>query len=396
VSLRRQLPAYSPLPLDAVIAGLKATVFGARGARQRLTERLEDRFHPREVWLTDSGTSALTLALLAAARRRPGRPVALPGYGCYDLATAADGADVGVILYDLDPSTLGPDWDSFQDVLNQDPAALVIVHLYGIPVDLDTAVAKARAAGVLLVEDAAQAAGMTWKGTPAGAVGSFGVLSFGRGKGVTGGRGGALLVNDPEANCALGDLAGQIGPPRRGASELLPLVAQWMLARPEVYALPASLPFLGLGDTPYFPVRPRRQASDSSCAVLDRTWGYAGSEVETRQRNAARLLEAVRARKQFREVVGAKGGEASYLRLPLLAPPDVAAFAGRRTRALGVMPGYPTSLADLEGFARRLREPERLVPGARTLARQLGTLPTHSRLTETDLKALEWWLTRPH
>ena len=63
---------------------------------------------PRELLLTDSGTSALALALQRAARERPG-PAALPAFCCYDIATAADVAGVPFVLYDVDPETLGPD-----------------------------------------------------------------------------------------------------------------------------------------------------------------------------------------------------------------------------------------------------------------------------------------------
>ena len=76
-------------------------------------------FGSRDVLLTDSGTSALALALRMAVAARPDRPtVALPAWACYDLATAADAADVGVVLYDLDPATLGPDWASLDRALS--------------------------------------------------------------------------------------------------------------------------------------------------------------------------------------------------------------------------------------------------------------------------------------
>jgi hypothetical protein len=59
------------------------------------------------------------------------------------------------------------------------------------------------------------------------------------------------------------------------------------------------------------------------------------------------------------------------------------------------MPGYPWALADLRGFGGRVGNADWRFPGARTLAERLITLPTHSRLRERDLEALETWLARP-
>src|SRR5207237_8893759 len=141
--------------------------------------------------LTGSGTTALTAALIGVLKDRPGA-VALPAYGCYDLATAADGANAPVLLYDLDPHTLAPDLPQLRDALRQGASAVVVVHFYGHPVDLGEVKRLAAERGALVIEDAAQAAGAKLDGRPVGTQSSLAVLSFGRGKGLTGGSGGAL------------------------------------------------------------------------------------------------------------------------------------------------------------------------------------------------------------
>ncbi len=89
-----------------------------RRIKEAVLSWIRASFHPQHAVLTDSGTTALTLAIRAAQRIRPG-PVSLPAYCCYDLATAADGAGADVLLYDLDPLTLGPDWSSFERTLGR-------------------------------------------------------------------------------------------------------------------------------------------------------------------------------------------------------------------------------------------------------------------------------------
>jgi len=149
------LPAYSPLPMRAVLAGATGLLGGGDATRARVSSILVVHFGAHDVLLTDSGTGALTLAIKASLAGRPGAAVALPAYGCYDLATAADGAGAPVVLYDLDPATLAPDTESLRRALAHDVRAVVLMHLYGIPVDPELVRALCAEAGAWLIEDAA-------------------------------------------------------------------------------------------------------------------------------------------------------------------------------------------------------------------------------------------------
>jgi dTDP-4-amino-4,6-dideoxygalactose transaminase len=269
-----------------------------------------------------------------------------------------------------------------------------VAHWYGILADLKPVSALAKESGALLVEDAAQSLGAGREGEPSGGRGAFGVLSFGRGKGVTGGRGGALLLNDPEAKRTFADQDAGLHQGGIGLVEFPPLLAQFVFARPALYRLPASLPFLGLGETPFHLPRPPSGMSALSAGVLGRTWELAAAELELRRRNAARLLRSLPSHGLV-GIAGAPQDGPGYLRLPVLDRGDGTRFASRPARDLGIMPGYPLSLGDLPGFTNRVLNPDSPLSGARLLAQRLGTLPTHSRLREIDLVRLEAWLTAP-
>ncbi|MGH7657720.1 MAG: hypothetical protein ACREL6_05755, partial [Gemmatimonadales bacterium] len=119
--LRRQLPVWSPLPGGAIVTGAHAALTNGDDARSEVRDWLHSRYRPEAELLVDSGTSALALAIAACGSGAPAigasrdfradapSRVALPAWGCYDLATAADMAGATVRLYDLDPGTLGPD-----------------------------------------------------------------------------------------------------------------------------------------------------------------------------------------------------------------------------------------------------------------------------------------------
>jgi dTDP-4-amino-4,6-dideoxygalactose transaminase len=393
VRWRRQLPAYSPLTLRAVGAGAAGLVLGAARSRVAVATMLAHAYGCDEVLLTDSGTGALTLAIRASLAGAPGAAVALPAYGCYDLATAADGASAPVVLYDLDPATLAPDLASLERALARGTRAVVLAHWYGVPVDQHPVRAVTQPAGAILIEDAAQSAGATWCGRLAGSFGDLTVLSFGRGKGTTAGRGGALLARGSAGIAAFARARAELGRPADGRREWAPLVAQWLLGRPSVYALPAALPFLRLGETVYHAPAPVREMSVVAARVLAVTLGLADHEARIRRANAARLLANPAAGVRWVQVQ--PGGEAGYLRLPALASPATrAAATSLEARALGVMPGYPRALCDLRGFGKRVANRGDGFTAARTLAERLITLPTHRLLSERDLVRLETWLAR--
>ncbi len=396
---RHQPPVYSPLSTPALLVGLRAAARNGPSSRDeaRLVALLSKRYSPQDVLLTDSGTTALTAALIGVLGdrrgRRGGAAVAIPAFSCYDLATAADGADVPVILYDTDPHTLGPDLASLQAALRRGAGAIVIVHLYGCPVDVAEVNRLAAETGTIVIEDAAQAAGATLNDRPVGTHGSLAVFSFGRGKGLTGGGGGALLAHDAAGERALERARGLLREPRRGWPELLAITAQLLLERPSLYAIPAALPFLRIGQTIYREPRPLRAPTHGSCPVVAATWTLAERELELRRRNAERLLVALQRQPGFETVRTPDRACPGYLRLPVLASPPVRrSAADTAARRLGVMPGYPNALCDLDRFAPRCLNRDAAFPGGRLLAARLCTLPTHGRLDARDLVRLEEWI----
>ncbi|HEV8123899.1 MAG TPA: DegT/DnrJ/EryC1/StrS family aminotransferase [Gemmatimonadales bacterium] len=376
---------YSPLSLGALAGGVGAALSGGGSAKARVDAWIRERYGARQVLLTDSGTSALALAMQAAVRRSPGKPILLPSYGCYDLVTAAMAAGVEVGWYDIEPTNLQPDLGARGAPL-PDAAAIVVVHHWGIPADISrlrALLAAGAHSAPLVIEDAAQAIGGSVEGRPLGGFGDLSVLSFGRGKGMTGGGGGALLAIGREAADLVDGLASDVRSAERGGGSLVSTGAQWLLARPALYGVPASLPFLQLGATVFRAPHPPRKMSAASAGVLARTIPLQEAEAQGRGRNASRLL---RSAGDWSIPVTGPAARAGYLRLPVLLPEAVAPLRDSpEARRLGIMPGYPIPLPVLPGSPF----PGTPAPGAAMLAARLVTLPVHSLLRETDLARIE-------
>ena len=377
---RKQLPVYSPVTVGSVAAAFIASATGGERARSRVLELVRAEHGPRDLLLLDSGTSALTLALRAACREaeEAGRAplVALPAYGCFDLATAAVGANARVVLYDLDPATLGPDWPSLKRALAYRPAAVVVAHLYGVPVDVARVVGVAAAVDAVVIDDAAQGVGASIAGRPLGSLGSRGILSFGRGKGRTGGGGGALLANDERGADLLARVRGEVAAPELGLRAAVVLKTQWLLGRPSLYWIPASLPFLGLGETPYRAPHPASSMAAASLGALAAAWDESTREIVRRREAAAAWRRSTMVQGWSIPESDATAAVRGELRLAVVLPPDQHSSNVVERLGGGVMPGYPVTLAQLPALADRLQHPEPM-PGADALTQRLVTLPCH-------------------
>jgi perosamine synthetase len=282
--------------------------------------------------------------------------------------------------------TLAPSTASFAKALALRPSAVVVAHWFGLPVPLAPLIEAAHGVAAVLIEDAAQGVGGSALGRPLGSTGDFGILSFGRGKGRTGGRGGALLANSPGAASRLQRAARHVTPSVSGKRGLVALAAQWAAGRPWLYALPSAIPSLRLGATVYHPPEPVREMPEWAAAVANAVWDLSALESTSRRRTAERWGELVGSFASLRTYAAHGGSEAGWLRYPVLSH-DSAALLDGASRRLGIMPGYPGLLADLP------LAPGRLVnagpwPGAATLASQLRTLPSHNLLRDDDVAAI--------
>lgn len=410
--LRRQTPVHSPLSLRAILAAIRASVpvsiraaiqdpsatiaseFPATAVdpRDRLRARLLADYGARACVLTGSGTDALRIAFETVGHFSGGAPVALPAFACYDVATAAVGAGAPVLFYDVDPATLSPDFDSLERALRTGARSVVLAPLYGIPIDWATAAELAGRYGATIIEDAAQGHGAHWRGRPLGSLGTLAVLSFGRGKGWTGGRGGALLLRpdaDPELASAFARRADHLpsddAGPTADAAIFLAAVAQCALARPALYALPHALPGLHLGQTVYRDPTVPRPMPRAAAAILEATRDDAAAEAEARRRNARCYLEALSPEGPGTPIRPPQDAVPGYLRLPLRLPAGLPGLADpRAAERLGIAPSYPMPLPSLPPIRPLIAAPPAPHPGAATLARQLITLPTHSRLTAAE------------
>ncbi|MDD1518422.1 DegT/DnrJ/EryC1/StrS family aminotransferase [Bradyrhizobium sp. WBAH42] len=142
-----------------------------------------------------NGTTGLHLAL-ATLDLGPGDEVIIPDLTFVATANAVAYTGAKPVLADIDPVTLCIDPSSVNSLITKRTKAVIAVHLYGHPADMDSLAAIADANGISLIEDAAEAHGAEYKGRRVGSLSRCGVFSFYGNKIVTTGEGGMLTTND--------------------------------------------------------------------------------------------------------------------------------------------------------------------------------------------------------
>ena len=144
-----------------------------------------------------SGTAAITLAL-AAAGIGAGDEVIVPAHTFIASALGAVHLGATPVLVEVDPDTGLIDPDAVRAAVGPRTAAIIAVHLYGQMCEMDALVEIARAHGLLLLEDAAQAHGARDRGRLAGSLGDVAAFSFYPSKNLGAlGDGGAVCTDDP-------------------------------------------------------------------------------------------------------------------------------------------------------------------------------------------------------
>jgi len=161
--------------------------------------RFEDAFSTRVrrahgISVTN-GTSALELAV-AALELEQGDEVILPAFTIISCAQAVTRAGGVPVLVDADKATWNMDVGAIEDKITPRTRAIMAVHIYGLPVDMDPLLDIAARHDLMVIEDAAEAIGLDYKGRPCGGMGDISIFSFYANKHVSCGEGGMVCVDD--------------------------------------------------------------------------------------------------------------------------------------------------------------------------------------------------------
>jgi len=194
-------PRYEEDEISAVTEVLRSgkVNYWTGGECVRFEQEYATRLGRRYALSLANGTVALELALRAFGIGR-GDEVITSARTFIASASSAVQAGATPVLADVDPISQNITAESIQAVMTARTKAIIPVHLAGWPCDMDSIMELARAHGIRVIEDCAQAHGAMWNGKPVGSFGDAAAFSFCQDKIIsTGGEGGLLALDDEQA-----------------------------------------------------------------------------------------------------------------------------------------------------------------------------------------------------
>lgn len=142
-----------------------------------------------------NGSVALELAV-EALQLQEGDEVIMPTFTIISCAAALVRKGIKPVLVDADANTWNIDVTQIEDKITARTKAIMVVHLYGLPVDMDVVLEIAARHHLFIIEDAAEAHGLEYKGKKCGSFGTISILSFYPNKHITTGEGGMVLMDE--------------------------------------------------------------------------------------------------------------------------------------------------------------------------------------------------------
>lgn len=162
---------------------------------EKFENELAQYLDSSKVFSFNTGRTALYVSLKALGLNA-GDEVIVPAYTCAIVFEAVLRLGLKPLTVDVNPETYNIDPAQIPKVISQKTKAIVAVHLFGCPCEMDAIAGMAKTHGLFLIEDVAQALGAEYHAKKAGSFGDLSLFSLGPGKSLTGGEGGALSVNN--------------------------------------------------------------------------------------------------------------------------------------------------------------------------------------------------------
>lgn len=376
-------PAAASIDFERLLHGFAGFFFG-KTYQKRLEKELRDYFGVKHVFLVSSGKAALAVILSALKSISPDRnEVLIPAYTCFSVPSAIVKAGLKVSLCDINISTLDFDYKLLEGSIDEKTLCVIPSHLFGMPSDMNRINGLCSARRVFVVEDAAQALGVSHEGKMIGTIGDIGFFSLGRGKTITCGSGGIIVTNSNKIALAIEEVYSLLERPHitENIVEFLKVMIMTVFIRPSLYWFPAGLPFLKLGETFFYKDFPIKRLSAVKAGLL-RNWKRCLEKANRiRTENAQYLCKGLG--------LGVCEFAVPFLRLPIILKNREIRdkiFSLSYKKRLGISRMYPTPINEIKEI--RGMFVGKVFPRAKEVAEKSLTLPTHQLLSEKDIKKI--------
>lgn len=190
------MPDITDLEIDAVVAVLKSSRLSLGPKMEEFEELTAAYAGVPHALAVSSGTAGLHLCLCAMGIGA-GDEVIVPSFTFIAAANAIRYVGADPVFVDIEPRTLNLNPSQIEPAITARTRAIMVVHSFGFPAEMDSILAVARKYSLLVIEDACEAIGAEYLGQRVGSFGDAAVLAFYPNKQITTGEGGMVLTRDP-------------------------------------------------------------------------------------------------------------------------------------------------------------------------------------------------------
>ncbi|MBF0593591.1 MAG: DegT/DnrJ/EryC1/StrS family aminotransferase [Candidatus Omnitrophica bacterium] len=394
MSIFREIPptAGFPLPVHELFASW---------AKTRYPGSLEEDFitylNVAYARIVCSGTAGLFYIASALAELSDKRTVVVPAFICPSVVPAIIRAGFKVLVCDVRAGSFDYDVEALAGMCrdNADIAAVLVMHLAGLPADMDPVLAIARLRNIHVIEDCAQSLGAEYHGRKVGSLGDFSFFSLARGKGLTTYEGGVVVCNSSRASEIVDKKITELEQENflDEALMVLKLAGYVVFYRPSLFWWAYRLPEL------FWHLTGQKMRELSEYFSFDfpvikvsplRIWaGHAGfsrleTEIGRQRRMAERYRDALRGVPGITFMREPPNSRATFPYLALLLEDEKpGVLTPLKESAWGISESFSAAIPEYEGLKGHVTAGD--CPHARALSRRILTLSTSVFLTEAEL-----------
>lgn len=381
---------YRPAEVSRAILGL----FESKTVIRTFQEQLKKYLTVKNLALVNSGTTACYLLLdffkkIRADSRRD--EVILPAYTAPSLLLPIRAANLKPVLVDIDPQTFNLAIDRVSDAITPRTLAIMPVHMFGLPCEVEPLIKLTDAADIFLFEDAASSLGTRLHGKMSGTVAPFGFYSLNRGKNISTLTGGIITWQDARCNDLMDKLVNTLPPVSFVAQKIITLkiIGLSFAVKPLFYTLLTPL----IAKYKYTTLHTHFESfayTPTQAALGKALWRCANILTARRIINGKILLKIFRNHSEFIIPLVKPEWEVAFNQFPLIVK-DLSLRAELQRRLLTA--GIETSLL----YERPLHHifPElnptggEPFPQATYLAEHLLLIPTHAQVRQSHLAIIQ-------
>ncbi len=414
-------PAGPPLPFLTLAKSI-ASAFLCGNIEENLIDELKTYFKTQHIFLTDSGRSGLSLAFMALhnlvseSEKSIRNEILIPAYVSYSVPSAVAHAGFKIRFYDIDSHTLAPDYESMQSAVSEKTLAIVLCHQFGLPFDATKAKQIASSVGAYTIDDAAQVMGGKVHDSYAGTMGDIGLFSLSRGKPLTSVEGGVVLTNSAQISASIDASIEKVYNENYKTKSqnvlydmknIIKACALYVLKKPVIYTLPASMPFLNIGASIFEPEFADNTMSKYRMNLLKECLPLLEKANEERRKKAMQYTRFLDEVEHLRSIELMSDVEPIYLRYPIIPTQGneiciqkiLQDKDGKTSKKLGISRGFPLPLYAVKELMPYLgtgecdmTKAQEKYAGATYLAKNLLTLPTHDQVKDADFELIKSFL----